>query len=103
MFKFNAEYLQFYSEIVALFGSTIINKPEGLPDSEYTRKGRVEHHFYAMDSISIVFIEVKKSIISGDGRLDAIAQVLAESAGMSDFFLSLSLSLFSPSRCSFKF
>ena len=38
-----------------------------------------------MDSVSIVFIEVKKTLVSGKGRLDVIAQVLAECAGMSDF------------------
>ena len=40
-----------------------------------------------MNSVSIVFIEVKKTYVMGKGRLDVIAQVLAECAGMSDFSL----------------
>ena len=38
-------------------------------------------------TLSIVFIEVKKTYVMGKGRLDVIAQVLAECAGMSDFSL----------------
>ena len=68
---------------MCLFGSTVINKPERLLEAEFTKKGRIEHHFYAMNSISIVFIEVKKEYTMGSGRLDVIAQILAESAGMS--------------------
>ena len=68
---------------MCLFGSAIINQPEGLLEAEFTKMGRIEHHFYAMNSISIVFIEVKKTYAMGDERLDVIAQILAESAGMS--------------------
>ena len=68
---------------MCLFGSAVINKADGLLEAEYTKKGRIEHHFYAMNSISIVFIEVKKTHAMGDERLDVIAQILAESAGMS--------------------
>jgi hypothetical protein len=68
---------------VYLFGSAIVNKPEGLLEAEFTKKGRIEHHFYAMNSISIVFIEVEKAYAMGSGRLDVVAQILAESAGMS--------------------
>jgi hypothetical protein len=78
----DTRYLQFFSEIICLFGSTVVNKPEGLLDSEFTRKGRIEHHFYAMGPVSIVFIEVKKTYVLGKGRLDVIAQVLAECTGM---------------------
>jgi len=70
---------------VSLFGCAIINNPEGLLDAEFTKKGRIEHHFSSMNSVSIVFIEVEKTYALGKGRLDVIAQVLAESAGMSDF------------------
>jgi hypothetical protein len=70
---------------VSLFGCAIINNPEGLLDAEFTKKGRIEHHFCSMNSVSIVFIEVKKTYVFGKGRLDVIAQVLAECAGMSDF------------------
>jgi hypothetical protein len=75
---------------VYLFRSAIVNKPEGLLEAEFTKKGRIEHHFYAMNSISIVFIEVKKAYAMGSGRLDVVAQILAESAGMS-FLLSFLL------------
>jgi hypothetical protein len=71
---------------VHLFGSTIINKPEGMLEGEFTKRGRIEHYFYAINSVSIVFIEVKKSVASGRGRLDVIGQALAESAGMLDSF-----------------
>ena len=68
-----------------LFGSAITNKPEGLLDAQFTKRGRIEHHFYAMDTVSIVFIEVKKLYVLGRSRLDVIAQALAESLGMPDF------------------
>jgi hypothetical protein len=67
---------------VALFGCAVINRPEGLLDAEFTKKGRIEHYFCSMNSVSIVFIEVEKAYVLGDGRLDVIAQVLA---GMLDF------------------
>jgi hypothetical protein len=70
----------FFSKIVGLFGSAVVNKPEALLDSEFTKRGRIEHHFYALRSVSIVFIEVKKPYVEGKGRLDIIAQVLAECA-----------------------
>jgi hypothetical protein len=73
--------------VVSLFGCAIINNPEGLLEAEFTKKGRIEHHFCSMNSVSIVFIEVKKTYAMGRGRLDVIAQVLAECAGMSDFSL----------------
>ena len=57
-----------FSQIVCLFGSAVVNKPEGLLDAEFTKKGRIEHHFYAVSSISIVFIEVKKNLVLGKGN-----------------------------------
>ena len=87
--RLNLTHLQFFSEIVSLFGCAIINNPEALLDAEFTKKGRIEHHFYSMNSVSIVFIEVKKTYVLGKGRLDIIAQVLAECAGMLDFSLFL--------------
>jgi len=72
---------------VSLFGCAIINHPEGLLEAEFTKKGRIEYHFCSMNSVSIVFIEVKKTYAMGRERLDVIAQVLAECAGMSDFSL----------------
>jgi hypothetical protein len=64
-------------------------------DSEFTRRGKIEYTFYALDTVSVVFIEVKKTYIAGPERLDVIAQVLAESAGILDFPF--------PFRCSFRF
>ena len=87
--RLNLTHLQFFSEVVSLFGCAIINNPEGLLDAEFTKKGRIEHHFCSMNSVSIVFIEVKKTYVFGKGRLDVIAQVLAECAGMSNFSLFL--------------
>jgi hypothetical protein len=85
--NFNLTHLQLFSEVVSLFGCAIINNPEGLLEAEFTKKGRIEHHFCCMNLVSIVFIEVKKTYVFGKGRLDVIAQVLAECAGMSDFSL----------------
>jgi hypothetical protein len=82
---------------VALFGCAIIDRQEeGLLDARFTKKGRIEHYFCSMNSVSIVFIEVEKSYLLGDGRLDIIAQVLAKSASMLDF------PLFFLVCCSFK-
>ena len=92
--RLNLTHLQFFSEVVSLFGCAIINDPGGLLDAEFTKKGRIEHHFYSMNSVSIVFIEVEKIHVFGKGRLDVIAQVLAECAGMSDsslFWLQLQI------------
>ena len=86
MFEFD-KIIQCFNQIVCLFGSKVINKPERILDVEYTKKGRIEHLFYAMSSVSVVFIEVKKNHIFGKGRLDIIGQVLTEYAGMSDFVL----------------
>jgi hypothetical protein len=80
-----------FSEVVCLFGGSVINKLEGLLESEFTKRGRIEHHFYAMQSVSIIFIEIKKEYTSGTGRLDVLAQVLAESAGMPFLFLHFPL------------
>jgi hypothetical protein len=85
--RLNLTYLQFFSKVVSLFECAIINNPEGLLEAELTKKGRIEYHFCSMNSVSIVFIEVKKTYAMGRGRLDVIAQVLAECAGMSDFSL----------------
>jgi hypothetical protein len=71
-----------FSQIVSLFGHAVTNNPEGLLESEFTKKGRIEHHFITVKSASIVFIEVKKTMFTGQGRqLDVIGQVLAECAG----------------------
>ena len=68
----------------------MINKPEGFLEREFTKKGRIEHHFVAVDSVSIVFIEVKKAWTLGKSGLDVKAQVLAECAGMLESSLLIS-------------
>jgi hypothetical protein len=40
--------------------------------------GRIEHHFIAFDSATVVFIEVKKALFVNSDELDIKAQVLAE-------------------------
>ena len=42
------------------FQGVMMNKPEGLLETQLSRKGRIEHHFVAVDSVSTVLIEVKK-------------------------------------------
>jgi hypothetical protein len=85
--RLNLIHLQFFSEVVSLFRCAIINNLEGLLDAEFTKKGRIEYYFCFMNSVSIIFIEVKKTYAMGEGRLDVIAQVLAECAGMLDLSL----------------
>lgn len=51
---------ELFARIVARFGSSVMNKPEGLLESNVTRKGRIEHHFTTFDSVSIVFVEIKR-------------------------------------------
>jgi hypothetical protein len=65
--------------VVCPFQNTIINKPGGLLEREFTRKGRIEHHFIVVESISIVFIEVKKILAIRKAGLDMKAP---ECAGM---------------------
>lgn len=81
--------IQLFKEIVCLFESLIVNKPEGLLDGAFTKKGRIEHHFIALKSISIVFMEVKKTFVDGRDGLNMKAQVLAECAGMLRFSYTL--------------
>ncbi|KAE8380167.1 hypothetical protein BDV26DRAFT_258102 [Aspergillus bertholletiae] len=69
-----------FVRIVCVFNSLVVNKPETLLEGEPTRKGRIEHHFVALDSVSIVFVEVKKTWTMGRQGLDAKGQVLAECA-----------------------
>ncbi|KAL4960359.1 uncharacterized protein BDV14DRAFT_182813 [Aspergillus stella-maris] len=76
-----SRFLSFlFNRIVGLFGSAITNKPEGLLECKFSRRGRIEHHFVSVGSISIVFIEVKRELSTGKARLDVIGQVLAECA-----------------------
>ncbi|KAL2864582.1 uncharacterized protein BJX67DRAFT_360907 [Aspergillus lucknowensis] len=69
-----------FNRIIGVFGTAIVNKPEGLLDSRFSKRGRIEHHFVSLRSTSVVFIEVKRIWTLGKGRLDVKAQVLAECA-----------------------
>ncbi|PGH19138.1 hypothetical protein AJ80_04216 [Polytolypa hystricis UAMH7299] len=73
--------MSLFKEIVCIFQNTIVNKPEGLLGSKFTKKGRIEHRFVAVKAISVVFIEVEKFLFGSDEvGLDMKAQVLAECA-----------------------
>jgi hypothetical protein len=39
-----------FSRIVSLFGHAVTNNPEGLLESEFAKKGRIEHHFIVVKS-----------------------------------------------------
>jgi hypothetical protein len=67
---------------MCLFRGTLINKPESLLESYYKTSDRIEHYFWAFNSVNIIFIEVDKYYVSGKARLDLIGQVLAECLGM---------------------
>lgn len=69
-----------FTRIVCVFNSTVVNKPGTLLEGEFTRKGRIEHHFVALDSVSIVVVEVEKAWTMGKQGLDVKGQVLAECA-----------------------
>ncbi|OJJ04106.1 hypothetical protein ASPVEDRAFT_770638 [Aspergillus versicolor CBS 583.65] len=69
-----------FNRIIGLFGSAITNKPGGLLESKFSKRGRIKHDFISVGSISIVFLEVKKELSTGKARLDVIGQVLAKSA-----------------------
>ncbi|KAN0070542.1 hypothetical protein V8E54_011411 [Elaphomyces granulatus] len=72
--------LSLFNKILCLFQSTIVNKPEGLLEGEFTKKGRIKHHFIAVDSVSTVFMEVKEILTLSKSGLDIKGQVLAECA-----------------------
>ncbi|KAN0067920.1 hypothetical protein V8E54_013848 [Elaphomyces granulatus] len=67
-----------FNKIVCVFGHAIINRPEGIITAEFTRNGRIEHHFIAFESATVVFIEVKKALFVNSDEIDIKAQVLAE-------------------------
>ena len=65
-----------------MFGFVFRNLPESMIQGRITKQGRIEHFFRAFGGISILFIEEEKfKIVNEDGRLNAIAQVIAESDG----------------------
>ena len=52
-----------------------------LIEGRLTTKGRVEYYLKATRSISVLVMETKLNIGSGDELLDAVAQVIAECDG----------------------
>jgi hypothetical protein len=59
----------------------ITNTPESIIPGRMTTKGRIEYHFKVFGGLSIVFIEAKRQLGTATERLNAIAQVIAESDG----------------------
>jgi hypothetical protein len=91
---------QLFNRIIGLFGSAITNKPEGLLESKFTKRGRIKHAFISVGSIRIVFLEVKKELSIGKARLDVIGQVLAECASEFQYYRELLLLTFQ--ACDFR-
>jgi hypothetical protein len=50
-----------FNRIVRLSEHAIAKKPEGIVTTAFTRNGRIEHHFIALESTAILFIKVKKN------------------------------------------
>jgi hypothetical protein len=67
---------------VALFKCTIRNTPEIIIPGRTSTKGRIEYQFVVFGGLSVLVIEVKYVLKSGEDRLNAIAQVVAECDGM---------------------
>lgn len=66
---FKPDKKQFFTRIIALLSGAILIKSEGLLESQSSQK-RIEHHFITADSISMVFIEVKKILTIGKSGLN---------------------------------
>jgi hypothetical protein len=62
---------------VCLFRHAILNKPARIVTTAFTR---IEHHFIALESATILFIKVKKVSFVNSDNFDIKAQVLAECA-----------------------
>ena len=74
-------YPEIFNRLISVFGFAFRNLPESTIEGRIITKDRVEYHFKAIDSIAVLFIEMKLKIGSGKERLDAIAQVIAECDG----------------------
>ena len=70
-----------FSAIVCLFKKRIVNKPEQKLTCGVANRGEIEFRYVALDSIIVLFIEVKKEYLSGKALLTQIAQVMAEADG----------------------
>jgi hypothetical protein len=71
-------YPEIFNRLIAVFGFAFRDLPESIIKGRITTKDRVEYYFRTMGSIAVFFVEMKLVIGSGDERLDAIAQVIAE-------------------------
>ncbi|KAL0632801.1 hypothetical protein Q9L58_008317 [Maublancomyces gigas] len=60
------------------FRFLIWNTPETIMPGRMSTRGRIEYQFKVCGALTILFIEVKLQIGSGDERLNAIAQLIAE-------------------------
>ncbi|KAG2076542.1 hypothetical protein BDR04DRAFT_1068035 [Suillus decipiens] len=68
-----------FNHLVVIFQGAFRNKPESMLPGQITSQGRIEYYFKIFGAVAMVFIEIKKKIgDTGTGRLDAIAQVIAE-------------------------
>ena len=72
---------QIFNRLIDQFGFAFRNRPESILDGRITTRGRIKYYFQAFGSIAALFIEVKLEIGNRKGRLDAIAQVIAECDG----------------------
>ncbi|KAF8219873.1 hypothetical protein L208DRAFT_1337115 [Tricholoma matsutake] len=67
-----------FNRLIAVFGCAFRNLPESMLQGHITNRGRVEYFFKSFGAIAFLVIEVTLNIGSGQERLDAIAQVIAE-------------------------
>lgn len=70
-----------FNRLVCLFEKRIMNSPEKLFSGGVTSKGKIEYQFMSLNTVIIVFVEVKREMAAGSARLDQIAQVMAEADG----------------------
>ena len=71
---------EIFNRLIAVFGFTFRNKPEPIVEGRIT-EDRVEYYFKAIGPIAVLFIEMRLVTCGGKGRLDAIAQIIAECDG----------------------
>jgi len=72
---------QIFNNLVAQFGFVFRNEPMPVIQSHITTRGRIEYYFKAFGAVVILCIQIKPEIGDKDGRLNAIAQVIAECDG----------------------
>jgi len=47
-----------------------------------TTKGRIEYQFRVFEGLTVIYIEVKLEVGTGDEHLNAVAQLIAEADGL---------------------